>query len=194
MGVQFEGNDVVKLDGLEALVKAVKMKPPIARIGILGKTMSRKEAQKNARSFAKTLGQVGKWKASKEILREEVKQGGFGMTNAAIGAAHEFGSIKTGLPKRSFLREPLTDHLQQELDKLGAFSPAEQAEVIKQKSLLPWTRKMALVAENIVKMAFKTGGYGKWKKSNMKYKTTKDTLIETTQLRDSITSDVKAQK
>jgi phage gpG-like protein len=197
VSAQIEGDDVVKLDGLEALAKAVKMAPPIARIGILGNKTSRKAARKEGRKFLKARGFFGKSKSAKEIIKEEVKQGGFGVTNATIGAAHEFGSLKTGLPKRSFLREPLIDNLQKELDKAGAFSAAEQAEVIKQKSLLPWTRKVALAAENIVKKAFETGGFGKWAKLKPKTlarKTVKDILVETTQLRDSITTDVKSQK
>ena len=194
MSARFEGSDVIKLDGLMALAKAVKMEPPVARIGILGKTTSRKDAKKNARDFAKTLGAVSKWKASKEILSKGVKSGGFGLTNAAVGAAHEFGSIKRNLPKRSFLREPLVDHLQEKLDAAGAFSAAAQAEVIKEKSLLPWTRKIAILAEEVVKMAFENRGYGKWqdlKEATWDKKTTKDILVETTQLRDSITSDTK---
>lgn len=162
MAAQFEGEDVVKLDGLEALVKAVKAKPVPARIGILGDKSSRKKGQ---------------------------------ITNATVGAAHEFGSLVTGLPKRSFLRQPLIDNLQKELDQAGAFSEAEQAEIIKQKSLVPWTKKMAILAENIVKMAFDTGGFGKWpqlKKETLARKTTGQILVETTQLRDSITSDVKS--
>lgn len=197
MSAQIEGNDVIKLDGLDALMHAVKMDPPLARIGVLGKTTARREAKKNARDFGKSLGNVGKWKASKDVLRDKVKAGGFGSTNAAVAAAHEFGSIKTGLPKRSILREPLIDNLQRELDKAGAFSQAEQAEIIKEKSLLPWTRKVALIAESIVKTAFDTGGYGKWpklKKETLAHKTTTDILVETTQLRDSITSDVKRSR
>ena len=194
MGASFEGNDVIKLDGLAALAKAVKMDPPMARIGILGRTTSRKKAQKNARSFAKTLGAVGKWKTSKQILKEGVKSGSFGSTNATIGAAHEFGSLKRHLPKRSFLREPLIDHLQESLNAAGVFSEATQAEIIKEKSMVPWTKRIAVLAEDVVKKAFDTGGYGKWpklSKETLAHKTTKDILVETTQLRDSIISDVK---
>ena len=197
MSARFDSGDVVRLDGLEALVKAVKMKPIMAKIGILGNHTARREAEKNARSFAKTLGASKKYSltGTKKGIKEAAGTGAFGSTNAAIGAAHEFGSVKRNLPKRSFLREPLIENLQAALDSAGAFSPHEQAEIIKQKSLLPWTRKMAIMAENIVKKAFETNGYGKWKDvadATMDRKTTSLTLVETTQLRDSITSEVKA--
>jgi len=184
----------VNLSGLETFLKVLKMKPPIARIGILGKDDVRCEAKKNARSFAKKLGSIGKWKASRQVLKEKVAAGKFGAGNATIGAAHEFGSMARGLPKRSFLREPLQEHLQKKLDAAGAFSQAEQAEILKVKSLVPWAKKMAIMAEEVVKCAFDSNGYGKWAPvtaATAKHKTTKDTLVETTQLRDSIMSDVR---
>ena len=195
-GITFDERETnIRLEGLETFLKVLKMKPPVARIGILGKTNSRNEARKKARSFAKSLGSVGKWKASKQVLKEKVQAGRFGAGNAAIGAAHEFGSMKNGLPRRSFLRDPLIDHLQKKLETAGAFSQAEQAEVLKVKSLVPWAKKIVIVAEEIVRGAFDSNGYGKWaplKPGTLARKTTKDTLVETTQLRDSIVSDVKA--
>ena len=50
---------------------------------------------------------------------------------------------------------------------------------------------MGAVGESIVQDAFSTGGFGKWKPSRMENKQTKQTLVETQQLRNSITSDVK---
>lgn len=198
LSAKFEGKDTVKLDGLEALVKAVKMKPPTMRVGILGKTTARNEAQSKAQKFAKNLGKIiGKMKSSKQVLKEGVKAGKFGATNAVIGAAHEFGSLKNGLPRRSFLRDPLIDQLQGELEKKGAFSEAEQKEIITAKSLLPWAKKVCIVAETIVRGAFDTNGYGRWpalKEATLARKTTKQTLVETTQLRDSIVTDARMSR
>ena len=195
MGIKFDERDTrVELGGLETFLKVLKMKPPIARIGILGKTDVRREAKKNARSFAKKIGAIGKWKASQQVLKEKVAAGKFGAGNATIGAAHEFGSMAQGLPKRSFLREPLQEHLQKKLNAAGAFSQGEQAEILKTKSLVPWAKKVAIMAEEVVKGAFDSNGYGKWaplKPETLKRKTTTDTLVETTQLRDSIVSDVR---
>jgi hypothetical protein len=197
-GIRFDERDTrVELQGLETFLKTLKMKPVLARIGILGSHNTRREQSRLARSFAKTVGAVGRWKASKQVLKEKVKAGRFGAGNATVGAAHEFGSLMTGLPKRSFLREPLINHLQKELDKKGAFSQAEQAEILKEKSLVPWTKKVGVIAEEVVKAAFDTNGYGTWAPvtaATAARKTTKDTLVETTQLRDSIISDVRAVK
>lgn len=111
------------------------------------------------------------------------------LNNATIGAFHEFGT--TNLPVRSFLRYPITEKLQKYLQQSGAFSKEAVEDVIKQKSLKPWLQKAVIVAESIVIDAFDTGGFGAWQPSNMKYKSVHMTLVETQQLRDSITSEVK---
>lgn len=119
------------------------------------------------------------------------RQGG-GTNNATIGAAHEFGT--SSLPIRSFLRVPISEHLQPELEKSGAFTEDALNAVVKQKSLKPWVDKMAVVAEGIVAQAFDSGGFGKWPALNaktMERKKVKQILVETQQLRNSITSEVK---
>lgn len=112
-----------------------------------------------------------------------------GESNATIGLKHEFGEGK--LPQRSFLRQPLIEHLQAAMDESGVFDQNLVKRCIKESSLLEFVKKIGLIAENVVLVGFDTGGYGKWKASNMAHKVIKQTLVETTQLRDSITSDVK---
>lgn len=109
-------------------------------------------------------------------------------TNAEIGALHEFGGAK--MPKRSFLRTPLTDLLKSKLEKAGMFDEAALARVIKERSIFPWVKKISVTALDIVLGAFETGGYGKWEPSNMDHKKVHMTLVETQQLRNSITEDV----
>jgi len=111
-----------------------------------------------------------------------------GQSNAAVGAAHEFGTSK--LPRRSFLREPITDHLDAYLQKAGAFDKAKLNEVVKNATLKPYMDKVAIVCEEIVQDAFGSGGFGKWKPSDMTDKKVQMTLVETQQLRRSITSKV----
>lgn len=110
-------------------------------------------------------------------------------SNAAIGAAHEYGT--TELPIRSFLRTPLNDHLSEYLQNAGAFDPATFKDIIKEGSILNWVKKIGVVAEQVVQEAFASGGFGQWKPSNMDHKKVKQTLIETQQLRNSITSKVE---
>lgn len=110
-------------------------------------------------------------------------------SNATIGAVHEFGAIK--IPQRSFLRMPLSEHLGPRIEKSGAADKDVLAEVIASGTMVPWLQKIAILAESIVHEAFDTGGFGKWKPSDMKNKKNQQTLVETQQLRNSITWDVK---
>jgi phage gpG-like protein len=110
-------------------------------------------------------------------------------SNAAIGAKHEYGG--DGMPIRSFLRMPLKTRLSEYLEKAGAFDKVAFAQVVKEASLITWMKKIGVVAETVISDAFATGGFGKWKRSNMKFKKVKQTLVETQQLRGSISSRVK---
>lgn len=111
-------------------------------------------------------------------------------SNATVGAAHEFGTSK--LPQRSFLRVPITEHMQEKIDSSGAFDKQALNQVISEATLLIWMQKIAILAETIVSEGFDTGGFGKWRPSNMALKKNHQTLVETQQLRNSITSEVKA--
>lgn len=112
-------------------------------------------------------------------------------TNASIGAVHEFGSDK--VPQRSFLRVPIADNLQKKMEAAGAFNKEELDEVVKVGSVLPWVKKIAVLAEGIVAEAFASKGFGKWPAwKSASYKNKGNTLlVDTGQLRDSITSEVK---
>lgn len=123
------------------------------------------------------------------VLGDKNKRAGKANSNATIGAKHEFGSAE--LPQRSFLRLPISENLQKYLDKAGAFDEEAVKRVIASGSVKEWVKLMAIVAESIVADAFATGGFGKWKPSNMAFKKNHQTLVETQQLRNSITSDVK---
>lgn len=112
-----------------------------------------------------------------------------GEGNAAIGAKHEYGS--DGMPMRSFLRIPISDNMQKYLDNSGAFTKDALNKVINEASLFEWLQKIAVIGETIVLDAFDSGGFGKWKPSIMTHKKTKQTLVETQQLRNSISSEVK---
>lgn len=110
-------------------------------------------------------------------------------SNAEIGAKHEFGN--EGMPQRSFLRMPLIDNMQKYLDNAEMNDPDAIKKMIKQGRFIEWAKKIGILAEAIISDGFNTGGFGKWKPSNMKYKKNHQTLVETQQLRNSITSRVK---
>jgi hypothetical protein len=157
----------LEIRGLELLTKALKAKPPRTRVGIIG--------AKAGPHYA--------------VLEAGDEQPEHIPTNAEVGAKHEFGTHD--MPVRSFLRMPITDRLEKEMEASGALDVATFQQVLKEKSILPWMKKIAVLAEGIVADAFDTGGFGKWPPSNMAFKKVKQTLVETTQLRNSITSEVK---
>lgn len=142
---------------------------------------------KGLRDLLKALSGADKIKVRVGILGKNQRQGKG--SNAEIGAKHEFGS--DGMPIRSFLRVPIIDNLQKYLNKSDAFNRDTLMEIVRTKTILPWLKKLAVIGETIVLDGFQTGGFGKWKPSDMRFKKNHQTLVETQQLRNSITSDVK---
>lgn len=108
--------------------------------------------------------------------------------NASIGLKHEFGDDE--VPVRSWLRVPVIDQMQKFLELSHAFDKATLRKVVKEGSLIGWMKKIGIVAEDVVFEGFNTGGFGKWTPSIMKYKKNHQTLVETQQLRNSVTSQV----
>ncbi len=147
--------------GLDKLAKALKQSQPKARVGILGE---------------------------KAIRSNSGGKAGEGLTNAEVGLFHEMGT--STLPVRSFLRLPMTTIYAKRLEQSGAFDKAALIEVLKTASFRPWLLKAAVIAEQVVLGAFDTGGYGTWVPSNMRNKKVHMTLVESQQLRNSITSEV----
>lgn len=148
----------IQTKGLDQLLKALKVKPPVGRIGILG--------DKDARSS--------------------------GGSNASIGMMHEYGI--SPMPQRSFLRQPLNDNLDKAIESEGAIDEDVLKEVIKNGSVIPWLQKIMIIAEKIVLGAFDSNGYGKWQawKTPGYTNNTGMILVDSQQLRNSITTDVKA--
>ncbi len=161
------GDQRLNLAGLDQLLKALKDKSkPFIRIGILGG---------NASTPHKTVGADGEEKT--------------GSTNAEVGAAHEYGTEH--LPVRSFLRVPLKKNLNKALEASGALDKRTFENVVKEGSIIPWLTKVSVLAEGCVANAFNTSEDGNWPESNMERKNNHQTLVESQQLRDSITSEIK---
>lgn len=115
---------------------------------------------------------------------------GKGATNAEVGAAHEFGTSR--VPQRSFLRMPLELMMNQALEKSRAFDDDVMKLVVRTGSVLPWMQKIAVVAKDVVLGAFATAGYGRWQAWSKGYSNrTGNILVDTQQLRNSITEEVK---
>lgn len=170
--------------GLDKLIKALSKDNaiPSIKVGILGDG-SKREVDTSSIKPGNDL----KSKLLSKVLISTTKY--LAPTNAEIGAIHELG---LGVPIRSFLRAPLVSHLKKYLEEAGAFDKEALEEVAKSGKLIPFMQKIGLVAESVVQDAFNTGGFGEWKPSNMKNKKVQQTLVESQQLRESITSKVEA--
>lgn len=161
------GEDTFNVMGLDKLLKALHAKPPVTRVGILGSSTH-----------------YAQLKAGQSMPKHVP-------TNAEVGAAHEFGT--TTIKQRSFLRMPVTDGLQKEMESSGLFDYDVIRDVLKEGTVKPWMNKVAICAEACIADAFDTGGNGKWpawKNSNYS-NNAGQLLVDTQQLRNSITSEVK---
>lgn len=116
-----------------------------------------------------------------------------GQSIAEYGAKHEYGSPSENLPVRSFLRMPLSLFLFKKLASTKLLDKETLSAVIKSKSLINLVSKIGISAKLVVLEAFDSAGFGRWKPSNMAFKHTKKTLIETQQLRNSIDYEVIAK-
>lgn len=174
------GDVEINTKGLDNILKALKVSQPSAKVGILGDKNAR---TKNKKSL--TLKEVNN-------LTSPIRGGGGEHpNNPTIGAWHEFGT--STLPQRSFLRVPLTDRLSKEIDSSGALDKDVLNDVIKSGTVIPWLTKIAIIAQNVVLGAFDSGGYGKWPAWSPGYSNnTGQILVNTTQLRNSISYEVKA--
>ena len=156
-------------DSLENLIKAFKHQKMYAKVGILDDKNARDDAIGNTTTRSGDSGES--------------------QSNATIGLKHEFGSKK--LPKRSFLRMPLIEKLSDKISKSKLLKNGHtMKKVIDEGSLHPLYDLIGGVGQDIVLEAFETGGFGKWTPSDMSRKKIHQTLVETHQLRDSISFEV----
>lgn len=110
-------------------------------------------------------------------------------TNASIGAVHELGSLSQNIPARSFIKIPLEIKVFEWIKKNRAGYKA----MLEQGNLKNWYEKLGIAAESIIKEAFASSGFGKWKplkKETIRRKGSDGILLDTGQLRDSISSRV----
>lgn len=81
-----------------------------------------------------------------------------GLNNVEIGAKNEFGSFAEGIPRRSFLRDPLVigmgDAVKKENDKLLTTLIDEGAKV--------FLSDLGETAQGVIREGFETNGFGTW--------------------------------
>lgn len=114
-----------------------------------------------------------------------------GVSVIEVGAAHEFGTEH--VDERSFLRAPFTlkkSEINRAIESQVASVGAGQRDAVSALNLI------GIVARNISVKAFETGGYGTWsdiKEDTKKAKGSSGVLIDTGELRGSITWEVRSE-
>lgn len=112
------------------------------------------------------------------------------LNNAEIGAIQMFGSFANNIPPRDFLLMPIQSK-QRELIKAMGSSVVKAA--MDQQDYKRVFELLGIKAEELVQMAFETGGFGQWapnKPATVAAKGSAAPLIDTSQLRRAIASDV----
>jgi phage gpG-like protein len=112
------------------------------------------------------------------------------LTNGEVGTIHEFGSISNNIPARSFLRMPLEA---KQKDIVQAMAGQQTQSYLEKGQIKNVYRNLGFFAEAFVKQAFASGGFGQWKPNKpatIARKGSDKPLIDSSQLRRSITSDV----
>ncbi len=143
-------------------------------------------------SFLRAVKKAHGYKVVVGILHDHESREQSTVTNAQVGAVHEFGSPAKNIPVRSFLRMPITTHFSQALKESKLFKKEELKKIIKEKKLIPWLKRVGITAEKVVREAFDSNGFGTWAPWKGDYKSkTGLILVDTQQLRDSITSEVR---
>jgi hypothetical protein len=111
------------------------------------------------------------------------------LTNAEIGAKHEFGSVSENIPRRSFLKYPLDLKMGEWISK----NKSLYYRLLTEGSTRKFYVAMGFAAENIIDEAFNSSGFGTWAANSPRTIALKGSampLIDTGQLKNSITSKV----
>lgn len=148
----------------------------------------------NLDGLDKILGEIGGkgYVARVGILESKGSESHAGgdLSNAEIGLVHEFGSETNNVPPRSFLRSVIKI---KEKDLLQVFKTSTMRSAVEKMDFNMVFSILGIKAEGIVKQGFSSSGFGTWpqlKPATVAAKGSSRPLIDTGQLRRSISSDV----
>lgn len=162
--------------GLQNLLKAMSGDGSV-RIGVFGG--EHMEAGQK-RKIGSDQGRLGGRKQTKTKS---------GMTNAEVGFLMEYGAPQRKIPSRSWLRMPIMSKINQIVkDSARGFS-----EAVKTGDSKKFLTIVGINAEKWIELAFDTRGFGSWaanRPSTIERKNSDTPLIDTGQLRRSVTSMV----
>jgi hypothetical protein len=139
------------------------------------------QLQKNLKT--KLVAKVG-------IFSDDSQRSDGDLTNVQIGARHEFGVISEGLPRRSFLNDPIELKRKELLKKADGII---KANIDKEGGAEKIFELIGIVGEAIVQEAFETGGFGTWQslsERTINKKESSQILIDSSQLRRAVISKV----
>ncbi|MCX5794953.1 MAG: hypothetical protein NTY77_05625 [Elusimicrobia bacterium] len=88
------------------------------------------------------------------------------LTNAEIGAVHEYGSVERKIPQRSFLKTPL---IMKGEEFIGREIREKHLKDLMYRDVVGFCKRLGKAAENVVDAAFQTGCWGFW--PQLKYRT-----------------------
>lgn len=176
------GSVTLKIDKLINL-KEELAKKYFTRVGVLGQKTNRQPRQ-DGETHKEYQLRVKKLLRSKEGIKGNTQK-----TNAEIGLIHEMGSLSAHIPRRSFLEMPLTLKMPNYYKVFGE----QLMKAVEDGNLHPVYVNLGIKGEQIVQLAFASRGFGMWvpnTDATEKRKGSSSPLIDTAQLRRSITSDV----
>ena len=167
------------MEGLNAMARILAQgKGFKVQVGIFGEDNARSEAASHQKRTKAGLRKMTRAPAE--------------MTNAEVGAVHEFGQLtaKPPIPPRSFLRMPISTHSRQIINGTAKVAFA----FLRRGDLTGLFTRIGQECENVVRLAFATGGFGQWPKLSPRTVAKKGSsaiLIDTGQLQRAIASKVK---
>lgn len=84
------------------------------------------------------------------------------LTNAQLGAIHEFGSISNNIPRRSFLWDSLVHELNLNKEEAREFRKFIWMQIFQKGSVEAFYRELGSKALQAIEEGFATEGFGEW--------------------------------
>jgi phage gpG-like protein len=112
------------------------------------------------------------------------------LTNAEVGAIHEFGSWSGGIPPRPFLRLPLF----QKSEEIVSDASDGALKKLAEGDNVGILKRLGLACEKAIQEAFASAGFGSWAPNTpgtIRRKGSSSPLIDRGELRRAITSKVE---
>lgn len=163
--------------GLRNLIKALDG-DHIVRVGIFG-----------SQHTAPTRRLAGAKRKNYEVTGRQIGKGAAGMTNAEVGYLAEVGSPSRGTPARPWLAMTIRT----KINEIVKDSAKYFTEAVKTGDAIKFMTIIGINAEKWIGLAFDTKGFGSWAPnapSTIARKGSSSPLIDTSQLRRSVTSMV----